>query len=192
MKGNGQRQREIEALGALVDRFGADRTRWPAPDRLRFAALLKDSAEARRVLAEAEAFDRLLDTAPLVDAGRRAALADRIVARALAEGGSDAAASRTTMTPAAAQPRVTDLERARAARAATAAASRRPRLGVSSPWPAAALLAASLVLGIFAGSSGLLPAANFGLTAGAADSDYYGRAFALGPEVGTAADEDTL
>lgn len=209
MKGNDQRQREIDALGTLVDRFGADRTRWPAPDRLRFATLLKESAEARRTLAEAEALDRLLDEAPLVDAGRHGALCDRIVARALAETAGATAAPRADRSMAgevqgsqgsqaapgseAERGNVADLAAARASR--RPAPSRLPRFGsrlAASAWPAAALLAASLAIGIFAGSSGLLPTTNFGLTVASSDADYYGRAFALGTDGGATADEDTL
>lgn len=184
MKRHGQIERDIQALGDLVDRFGADRTRWPAPDRLRFACLLKESAEARRVLARAAALDRLLDMAPTVDAGRHEAIADRIVKQALAGGAARAPGPATTSGA------VTDLAAVRSAKAVRASAG--SRFG-SSSWPAAALLAASLVLGIFAGSQGLLPTATFGSggTTVASDADF-GRLLALGPDVGPAADEDTL
>ncbi len=185
MTRNGQIQREIEALSALVDRFGADRTRWPAPERLRFAGLLKDSAEARRLLTEAAAFDRLLDMAPLVDDKRQPALVDRIVATAVdTEPQVAATAGRERDATGRAGGGVRNLAAARAARTA-------PRRFGSSSWPAAALLAASLALGIFAGSTGLLPAASFGLGTVAADSDFYGRTLALGPDV-AGADEETL
>jgi len=122
---------DLEALGQVLDRFGSDRTRWPAPVRRDFAGLLAGSVEAQGRLREAEALDRLLDLAPepVVDAG---ALADRILAAAAAE------------KPAAAAPRARPwsiFER----RAASAA---------EAQWPAASLLAASLVLGAVFGLSG--------------------------------------
>src|SRR5262245_9466806 len=75
---------DMNALDELLAAYGADRTRWPAPERLRFAPLIKSSAEARRRLAEAEALDRLLDMAPEPRTDR-SALADRIVLAAVAE-----------------------------------------------------------------------------------------------------------
>ncbi len=198
MMSNKSTKRDIEALTQLIERFGADRTRWPAPERLRFAGLLASDGEARRLLREAEAFDRLLDMAPRVSAPRQAALADRIVAKALAEprvarGGGPALSG----APAGAAHRppeielgagnVTSMGEARAARRPM-----RPMLERSS-WPAAALLAASLVLGLFAGNTGLFPDVGLSLAGMAAgDSDIDGRTLALGPEVGSAADEDTL
>src|SRR5262245_24660537 len=77
-------ENEMEAFEQLLASHGADRTRWPAPARLRFAPLLSVSAEARRRLAEAEALDRLLDLAP-APRTNQSALADGIVAAALAE-----------------------------------------------------------------------------------------------------------
>lgn len=195
MTRNGDKQREIEALGVLLDRYGADRTRWPAPDRLRVAPLLKESSEARRLLAEAAAFDRLLDLAPTVAAERQAALVDGIVARALrtpaaaGPGVGVAAASSDRDHRPASPARAGDVTAVRSGRRA---GRPMPRFGSSAAWPAAALLAASLVLGIFAGSNGLLPSATFGLTTSAAsDTEFDGRLLALGPESGLA-DEDTL
>lgn len=115
-------------LEQVLDTFGADRTRWPAPVRRNFAGLLAESADAKQRLREAEALDRLLDLAPEPKVDTRA-LADRILAAADA-----------------------DIRLPR-----RAAASRGPRRAFdtgSAQWPAAALLAASLVLGAFSGLSG--------------------------------------
>lgn len=130
----GKRLGEIAAFCALLDSHGADRTRWPAPARLRFAPLLAESAEARQLLAEASALDRLLDLAPVPEAGVTEALASRIAAAAARE--PVVAPARDVLRPAASL-------RAIQARHRTEGAS----------WQAAMLLAASLVLGIFAGTS---------------------------------------
>ena len=198
MTNNARERREIEALGQLIERFGADRTRWPAPERLRFAALLKDHAVAQRMLREAAAFDRLLDLAPLVAEPRHAALCERIVAKAMTEPRVTAQAA--SITTAAGRPPEIELAGSNVASMAAArergATSRpvRPRwMPERSSWPVAALLAASLVVGIFAGSTGVFPEVGLGLAGVAAsDADIEGRALALGPDVGGTADEDTL
>ncbi len=118
----------FDALEQVLERFGSDRTRWPAPVRRNFAGLLASSAEAKARLREAEALDRLLDLAPEPEIDTRA-LADRVMAAAVAE------------RPAAAPPT------ARSALGRRATATR-------AEWPAVALLAASLVLGMFVGLNG--------------------------------------
>lgn len=123
----------IEALEQALERFGSDRTRWPAPVRRKLAGLLSDNDEAKERVREAEALDRLLDLAPPPDVDTRA-LADRIMAAAIAE------------APAAPPEK---------ARVAWASFGRRPAVG-EAQWPAAALLAASLVLGTVFGLTGTL------------------------------------
>jgi hypothetical protein len=126
--------RGLEGLEQVLERIGSDRTRWPAPVRRDFAGLLSGDEDARKRLREAEALDRLLDLAPQPAVETRA-LADRILAAADKE------------IPAVTQPK---------ARVAWAIFERRaPRVG-EAQWPAAALLAASLVLGSFVGVSGTL------------------------------------
>lgn len=133
---------EAKELAALADRLdisGADRTRWPAQERLRFAPLIAGSDETRRMMAEAAALDRLLDAAPTLAPTRLDGLIDRIVATAEAEGSRpagnvvDFATARRAPAP---PPRVAPFQR--------------------SNWQAAALLAASLFLGAFVGTSGVL------------------------------------
>jgi hypothetical protein len=124
----------LEGLDQVLDRFGSDRTRWPAPVRRDFAGLLATSPEAQARLREAEALDRLLDLAPQPAIDTRA-LADRIMAAAVKE------------TPAVSPPR-----------ARVAWAQRRGR-AAEAQWPSAALLAASLVLGAVFGLSGTLDSA---------------------------------
>lgn len=121
----------LEALEQVLERFGSDRTRWPAPVRRNLAGLLARSTEAKARLREAETLDRLLDLAPQPEIDTRA-LADRILAAAIAE------------TPAAAP--------APGVRIGWATFGRRP--AAEAQWPAAALLAASLVLGTVFGLTG--------------------------------------
>jgi hypothetical protein len=128
----------IEALKRLLEIFGADRSRWPARDRLKFAELLAESAEARRLVAEAEAFDRLLDKAPEPKANDIAALSSRILAAAAADARADQASKILTFSRT----------------AKSGSAPLRFQVGRMVDWPAAALMAASLMLGIFAGTNG--------------------------------------
>jgi anti-sigma factor RsiW len=116
----------LAALEQALERYGSDRTRWPAPVRRDLAALLAGNAEAHRRLAEAEALDRLLDLMPEAEIDTHA-LAARILAAAKARAPADAPAP----TPA-----------------------RRTTHAADTPWGAAALLAASLVIGAFVGVSG--------------------------------------
>ncbi|HEX2843291.1 hypothetical protein [Hyphomicrobium sp.] len=141
--------RGLEGLEQVLERFGSDRTRWPAPVRRDFAGLLAGDAEAQKRLREAEALDRLLDLAPRPAVETRA-LADKILAAAEKE------------SPAASPPK---------ARVAWAKFERKnPRVG-EAQWPAAALLAASLVLGAFAGLSGTFDRAVDPLVASSTSSD---------------------
>jgi hypothetical protein len=122
-------------FAALLETYGAERSRWPHDQRAAAAALLSSDREAERLLAEAVALDRVLDRAPRFDAGREAALADRIAA--LASKAPRVAASN--------------------ARMATAPAQNTYRLAIPrrDAWRAAGMLAACLVLGFSIGWSGL-------------------------------------
>lgn len=126
---------ELQALSEVLDAFGADRTRWPCGAAERFALLLAKDAEAQERLAEAAALDRLLDTADAVAPAAPAGLADRIVAAAVAapprgarSGGSNVVVLRPPSAP--------------------------RQAPVRSGWQAAALLAASLVFGVYIGVQG--------------------------------------
>lgn len=152
MEGNG-----LEALEQVLERFGADRTRWPAPVRRDFAGLIATDPAAKARLREAEALDRLLDLAPPPPVDTRA-LTDRIMAAALAE------------APAVPQPQ---------ARVAWAQNVRRSSAGAQ--WPAAAALAASLVLGAIFGMSGMFDTTVGTLVADTSyDTEYDSGRIALG------------
>jgi hypothetical protein len=120
----------LDRLEAALDTYGADRTRWPAPLRHALSGLIAGNGEAQKLLAEAELFDRLLDQAPQYDPARIGKLRERIAA----------AAER--------QPRLvaTTQTDANAARPVL-----RRRQGI-----VATALAASLVLGLFAGQTSVI------------------------------------
>ena len=182
------RAEDRQALVRLLEIYGADRTRWPARERLRFAGFISEDDDARRAMVEAAALERLLDLAPKASSTREQALKERIVAAALRSAeprlavvtrGSDGAAWRP-----------------RAASAARAAWARLPSLAgapASSGWAAAELLAASLFVGVLLGSAGtfdttvqqVAEATGYAVSA---DSSQ----LALGEEMVAAADEDLL
>jgi hypothetical protein len=120
----------LDRLEVALDTYGADRTRWPAPLRHDLSSLIAGNEEARKLLRDAEIFDRLLDSAPPYDAGRLGNLTERIAA----------AAER--------QPRLV------AAR--PGARLSRPLLHRFNGGIAATALAASLVLGVLAGQSSVV------------------------------------
>lgn len=162
MDGEDNRSATIEGLQRLLDVYGADRSRWPARERLRYVPLLAESADARRLLEEARALDALLDEAPAPNDADIDVLATRIMTAA----GASPATRPSTVT--AFKPR------------ARVGARRSGDSGFG--WPAAALLAASLVLGVFAGTTGMVDApmsalAELGASAPEQDEDMSRLAF---------------
>jgi hypothetical protein len=134
-------------LERLLDVYGADRTRWPVEARANAGHLVARDGAARRLLAEAEALDRVLERAPLPSLVSEAALAERIVA----------AARRT--------PRMVRILERPASPTASSRGSNIIRWPLAKPgWRplagsafggAASLLAASLALGVFIGLTSL-------------------------------------
>jgi hypothetical protein len=151
MKTNAARGREIEALRGLLETYGSDRTRWPARERLRFANLIAQDAQARAMMTEAAALDRLLDMAPQVSSERESALAARIIAAAMVTERSATSAG-IAANQASSRGNVLDLNAAR--QRSAGGFYRRPVR--KAGWQAAGLMAASLVIGVMAGASGLL------------------------------------
>ena len=122
----GNQNTGLALLEATLETYGSDRTRWPAELRRQLSSVDSSNVEARRILAEAKALDRLIDIAPVVPADRLQALSDRIVM-----------AARTT-------PRVAG---------SSSLPGNKPMLPARRENFAAGMaLAASLVLGMFAGS----------------------------------------
>jgi hypothetical protein len=130
---------DLEGFEHLLDSYGSDRTRWPAPQRLEYAGLLTGNAEAQRLFSEAEAFDRLLDLAPRPKTDK-AALVDRIAAAAFADA--------PDVTP---RWQVAALKRAMERPQAP-----KPSYFKRVSWQVTSVLAASLVLGTLTGFSGML------------------------------------
>ena len=173
-------------LESLLDAYGADMSRWPKQAQARAGVLLAADADAGRLMAEAKALDTLLGHAPMLAQERHAALADRIIAQAL-NGASPVAARK-----AAAQTSgiVIPWPGAARERAKTPAwkAGRRPA------WSAAALLAASLCIGVFVGTQDLAPTAvNNLMEAVTMDADFDQTAATLGSDgLSVALDEEFL
>lgn len=166
---------ELAALKSRLEISGADRTRWPAQERLRFASLMTQDDEARRLVAEATALDRLLDKVPAPDPATFGNLIDRIVAAAEAEGSAVSAGN------------VISIGSARKATPARIPVHQR------SSWQAAALLAASLFVGAFVGTQGLLGSAVPGLTGGTYDvADLDATELVLDGNRASLLEEDTL
>lgn len=157
----------LDRLEAALDTYGADRTRWPAPLRLALSSLIAGSADAQRMLKDAEAFDRLLDSAPQYDVTRLDRLSDRIAA----------AVER--------QPRLVSSKPAAAAGEATKWHRRHHGL-------AATALAASLVLGLFAGQLNMFNTTADALLGGDNPSVVSSRQLALSDDTDSFLEEDML
>ena len=160
---NEMRLAELTAFENVLDTFGGDPARWPAERRERFVRLATADADAARLLHEAKALDAVLTKAGGLPVGDTRALADRIAAAVAntapgqpaqpqrqAENGP--AAGDGTSGVVIAWPRSGDGTRA-PVEAGSVSAPRR----LSSGWRTAALLAASLVVGIFVGVADLVP-----------------------------------
>lgn len=142
-----RRAEDREALQRLLDVYGADRTRWPARERLRFASVVSEDKASARLLAEAEALDRLLDSAPRSSDATVEALKERILAAA--QSTAPAGGSVVTLQRPASPRRAPARAPALAARLA----------GRFAQWPAAAVMAASLAFGVMLGSVGTFDSA---------------------------------
>ena len=177
-----KRTEDREALERLLDIYGADRTRWPARERLRFAGVVGDDTVAARMLAEAGALDRLLEQAPRASGADIDVLKERIVAAALRSGAPQLA------VVAGGKAGVAQPSSARARGPAFAA-----RFG-RGQWPAAAMLAASLVLGVMLGSTGTLDSTlqEVADVAGFGSTPPDNSQLALGDDVYGLMDEDML
>jgi hypothetical protein len=140
---------DLEELRTRFDAYGADMTRWPQAARARAEAAVSVDPQVARMLAESKALDAVLAHAPLPAPERRAALADRIVAEA-----RSLAVEAASHTPARQPGTVIPWPGARRAPPGPAVSSAQ-----QTPWRAVALLAASLMLGVFVGAYDLVPGA---------------------------------
>lgn len=125
----------------LLEVYGADRTRWPIAARAAAAACLAADQEARRLLTEAKALDAVLMHAEEPHKTDIGALVERIVAA----------------TKEVSRPAVVASHPVAAANSSVdgSLAVSRPIIAKKDWMRGAALLAASLVIGIFVGQSQL-------------------------------------
>lgn len=165
----------IEGLAHLLDVYGANRARWPARERLRYSGFVAEDPDARRMIAEAYALDRVLDMAPVP----QPANLDDLTARIMASAGAYAEPARGGVVP---------------LRPRTLPKSRTFNDSILG-WPAAALLAASLVLGVFVGTSGVIdgPMQSIAsISTSDTDSDDDGTRLAFGSDETANIEEDLL
>jgi len=158
---------ELTAFESVLDTFGSDPARWPSERRGRLMTLAAADTEAGRMLREAKALDAVLAHAAGPPVGDTSALASRIAAAVAntAPGQSAPRTERTSdaSTPAGGTPGVViawprgseNSHVAAQVSALTGATPHRDR--VTGGWRVAALLAASLIVGVFVGATDLLP-----------------------------------
>lgn len=144
MKRTNESSSALAELAGLLDAWGGSPERWPPETRRRIEAIVGMEPDAQRMLAEARAVDRLFDLGRDADAAlpaaRRSALANRIVAAAIA----DARSAANCAAPALNEGRVVPLQRT---------PRTRPIPAIRGEWRAAALMAASLLLGVYLGGA---------------------------------------
>lgn len=153
-------------LEATLEAYGADRTRWPAHVRRDLSQFIGETGEARKLISQAQALDRLLDMAPAFSEERRSELAEQIVYAA-----------------------------AHSPRILAAPVRRRfmPSMGTGGSALAGVALAASLVLGVLVGSNPTYAPAlqNIATTVGL-DSGTSGDQVAAGEDADGIVSEDLL
>ncbi|MBS0233718.1 MAG: hypothetical protein JSR99_09550 [Proteobacteria bacterium] len=169
MSRNGLSPVGLDKLEAILDTYGADRTRWPAPLRLALSGLIAGNTDAQKMLKDAEAFDRLLDSAPQYDAARLDKLSERIVL----------AVER--------QPQLVSSKPAAPKRGNATWSAMRRHHGI-----AATALAASLVLGLFAGQLKVVNSTADVLLGGDNASAVSSRQLALSDDTDSFLEEDML
>jgi hypothetical protein len=176
-----KRRAELTELESVLDTFGGDPGRWPASKRDRMIGLAATDKDARRLLREAEALDAVLTRAAGPPVGNTARLAERIAAAAsgsaqagAADGGAGGLHSVAVDHAAAGGkagvviawpltgPRAGTHSGPRSSSAARVAdPTGRPvprRDCLTSNWRTAAMMAASLMIGVLVGVMDLVPA----------------------------------
>ncbi len=168
----------MDRLRTVLSVYGADPERWPGSDRSVLQSFLAQSAEARRLVAEEAQFDGLLSAA---SQGVSTSAVDRSKAALFAQLDGElgaAAASPGVVVPFARKP----------VQSPAPAASR-------DFWKEASVMAASLLIGFFTVSQGLLEGsgldpAQFSVSSGEEADDV--SAIALGHTDADASEEDLL
>ena len=148
---------ELEALESHLAVYGPDLSRWPLATQQRFVVLLTNNDEAQRLMAEAKALARIVFDGPVpaVPPEHASVLRAKLMRAVEVERGSGGVASAFPASrPHVGKPAlVFDQPGGNLARQAAAQPKRAPPRVFGLP--ARAALAASLVLGLFAGSFGL-------------------------------------
>jgi hypothetical protein len=168
-------RQDLAAFEEFLARHGTDRTRWPAHERLAFASLLATSHEAKRLFREAELLDRLLDLAPgTPSVAEKERLASRILDAAFTDAPTPQHWTSAPGARQAAREQPSDVEPGAHVAAVNAQLPAHPR-SLSRPrrpeLATAAVLAASLLLGLVGGYSGTFDSAFEPLIMSEATSD---------------------
>ena len=150
---------DVRDLEKFLDVYGADESRWPAGVHHDIEALLCRSGRARAILAEARALECVLDHAVRPGEERAGALLERIMAAsrqhrvevpAVVVASERAEAGDREISTAGPAATIIDLAKQQARRA-PADGPVQSWAETASSWRSAALLAASLLLGIYVG-----------------------------------------
>lgn len=160
-------------LQQLLAAYGADRAKWPEPDRVRLAEHVLEDVLPFGEVARAQELDEILShaTAPTADASAAARIAEEILKQQGAEVSEN----------------VVEFAAQTGSRKQAIPSSR------AALWPDAALIAASLIIGVVLGQSELLTEVSFGFgSTGVSTVEELGNAV-LGLNVDPAlVSEDTL
>ena len=130
---------QMARLTHVLEAYGSDQDRWPEIERPALEGFIRENQAAQKLLAEFQALDTLLDRSETFEPA--ADLADRIVQIAETAGHSGNSSQEKTETNVVSFP-----PPPRSARRTTTHQSLAPRF-----WPAAGLMAASLLFGIYIG-----------------------------------------
>ncbi len=163
---------DLAEFEQVLDTFGANPARWPDARRAGLSKLVASDDRARRLLREAEALDAMLNRAAGPPTGDTRALADRIAnsisnadgatpSHPLSAGRPDATSAKVKPGIVIAWPRKKPVPTAPLV-ASVMPIPRRDHV----PWRSAALMAASLLVGIFVGAMDVVPSNVTQLVAG--------------------------
>ncbi len=122
----------------VLERFGSQASRWPASERAELLALVERDDEARQLFLEAEALDEALSYAQQPSSQELTQLSSRIL-------------DSLDVMPEAKRDRPLETEFEGKVLPLRVP---KPQVWQREPWPTAALLAASLVIGVWVGTSG--------------------------------------
>jgi len=140
--------RDLDALNRHLDAYGPDMARWPLHSQQQFVALLTSDARAQQLWQEAKAIEALVSKVlvePVPDPSREQIdRLQRLHASVMAAAATGHGAA-SSYEPFSTGPMREALARRSASRSMAAVAG----------WPAYAALAASLVLGLLAGTLGI-------------------------------------